>query len=87
MTKYGKQIADIAEQSARMDERTEWMHQTMGKMDKKLDGVCKDVQGHSERLTKVEERQGILSVIGTSVSTGISSGVAILAAWIVGSQK
>lgn len=79
MTEYGDQIA-------RIDERTEHIVKRVDSIDKKLDKLNGTVDGHSDRLTKLEERQGVLSVIGTSISTGISSGVAIIAAWIVGSK-
>lgn len=76
MSIYGEQIA-------RIDERTEHIVKRVDSMDKKLDKLNGAVKDHHDRIIKLEERQRPLSVISTSISTGISSAVAVVTGFVM----
>lgn len=80
MSKYGEQIG-------RIDQRTLDIKGHVQSIEKKLDKLNGTVDDHSDRIARIEERQSIFAVVSTSISTGISSGIAIVTAWFVGSQK
>ena len=87
MSKYADDIAAIKSGMATLLERSEHtvkglerLNGTVVTLDRRVDDNCTDI-------TKLKEKQTPLSVVGTAISTGISSGVALAAAWFFGSQK
>lgn len=86
-SKYAEDIRQLGEDMATLLERSKHTVEGLNKLNGMVGKLDDQVHENCQAITKLEERQSPLSVMGTAVSTGISSGVALAAAWFFGSQK
>ena len=84
MSKYADDIAAIRAGMAVVLERTGTTNKQLEKLNGTVGELDDQVNTNRTDIAKLQERQSVLSVVGTSISTGISSGVAIFTAWVMG---
>ena len=87
MSKYAQDIVDIKTNVAALLERSTNTLDQLKKLNGTVTSLDKQVDDNCTEITRLKERQTPLAVVGTAISTGISSGIAFVAAWVFGTQK